>query len=442
MAVLSLPDRFVFLSIISPALRRYRSSAAIILGTVLLVLAESATAANNVTGAIIRGADNAPEKSPYYLLPYGFYTEDLGSVGGVAGGVSGLPQEQSKLFATVLGSTLGARAAYLFFNDYRTPVSDRLFVDASVGIGDFPRLRGYFDLGVPSVPPAGSNESLPDNFIQVPGYTDWGELNFKYVLAAGSAKSEPLNVYTLYKGLLAGGASGGEIWNPFVSGRTTLGAKLFYYDRYYDVSGGARLTTSGVNLNLDYDNTDFPINPSKGSKLLLSLKHDPGVSGTASTWTNAEARFSKYIPLTTSERTDQRVVALSFWTADTLSTDMAPPNYGINLGGLYRMRAYPIERFYDRAAIYYSAELRVIPRSDLLRNNRLFRFLKPQWWEIVAFYERGRVAPNWDIGLLHTDMKQDIGVGLRTLISNNIARMDIAYSDEDRSILFMVGHPF
>lgn len=420
----------------------YRKFFAVALVFVATAVSAPVQAENNITGTIVRSSDESGQESPYYLVPYGFYTDSMGTVAGIAGGISGRPQEQSRLFATVLASDLGAKAGYVFFNDYRTPWSDRLFIDARLGIGDFPKLRGYFDIGTPSVPPAGSNDSLPDNYIETNGYTDWAELNIKYVLAAGSAKTSPLNVYTLNNGLLAGGASGGEIWNPFVSGRTTVGARFFYFDRYYDTAGGTRYTTTGINLNFDYDNTDFPINPAKGSKLYLSLKHDPGLSGNTGPWTNTEVKFSKYFDLPTDARTDQRVVALNFWTANTLSTNMAPPNYGINLGGLYRMRAYPIERFYDRAAIYYSAEFRAIPRSDLLRNIRMLSFLKLQWWEVVAFYERGRVAPSWDLGLLHTDMKQDVGVGIRTMINKNIGRMDLAYSDEDWSILFMVGHPF
>jgi hypothetical protein len=64
------------------------------------------------------------------------------------------------------------------------------------------------------------------------------------------------------------------------------------------------------------------------------------------------------------------VLALDFWTAYSPSwdhkpdgsIDHAPPPYtGSSLGGLWRMRDYPSQRYNDQAAIFYSAELRLIP---------------------------------------------------------------------------------
>ena len=39
------------------------------------------------------------EPNPY-IFPYGFSSESMGLVVGVAGGISGLPQQQSSLFTT------------------------------------------------------------------------------------------------------------------------------------------------------------------------------------------------------------------------------------------------------------------------------------------------------------------------------------------------------
>lgn len=399
-------------------------------------------AANRITGTIVRDADE-PFTEPYpFVIPYAISTEAMGFSVGVLGGISGKPQEQNSLFITALVSDGGAKAAYLFFNDYQTHLfNDRLFLDASIGAGDFPEIRGYFDVGPPADPPFGSNESPANAFFESSGYTDWAEVDLRYVFAAGSAKYNPINIYTLNRGLLVGGASGGEPWNPLVSGRSYMGVKFFYHDRVYNYADDIRLTTTGARLTYNYDNTDFPINPERGSRLNLAISRDPG-SGSTDAWTTVNAQFSKYIPLSTGAKTKQRVIALDFWTADTLSDDMAPPNYGISLGGLYRLRAYPAERFYDRAAIYYAVEFRVIPKSDLLRNIKFLKFLNLQWWEIVTFYELGRVAPDWDFSTLHSDMKSDFGMGIRVLMGRTIGRMDFAYSDEDRRLWLMIGHPF
>ena len=66
----------------------------------------------------------------------------------------------------------------------------------------------------------------------------------------------------------------------------------------------------------------------------------------------------------------QCVLALDFWTAYSPTWDVQadgtiahrPPAFPApRLGGLFRMRAYPSQRFSDKAAVYYAAELRMVP---------------------------------------------------------------------------------
>ena len=112
------------------------------------------------------------------------------------------------------------------------------------------------------------------------------------------------------------------------------------------------------------------------------------------------------------------------------------------MGGLYRLRAYPIERFHDNSAIYYAAEFRTIPKSDLLRNISFLEFANLEWWELAVFYETGRVAPDWNLKDLHDSMKSDVGISLRVMANHDIARLDLAWSEEDTAIWLMYGHPF
>ena len=81
--------------------------------------------------------------------------------------------------------------------------------------------------------------------------------------------------------------------------------------------------------------------------------------------------MDKYFSLGETETFRQRVIALDAWTAFSPSWDAQssgeidnrPPAYtGATLGGLWKMRAYPAQRFSDKAAIYYGAEYRVIPK--------------------------------------------------------------------------------
>lgn len=377
-----------------------------------------------------------------YVFPYAFASESMGFVVGVAGGISGLPQEQNSLVTTLLVSNEGAAAVYGFFNNYQFSNNSHLFVDISVGLGEFPQQRAYLDTSPSTgIPPAGSNDSSADNFFEAEGFSNWIEIDFKYLFDIGSGQLNPINIYTLSEGLLVGGANGGEIFNPFKSGRTYLQTTLFHHDRDYDVDSEFPLSTTGIGLSVKYDNTDFPVNPSLGSIIKAGIKYDPGFSDNEQ-WNVAEFEYSTYFKLPHGPFTEQQVIAINAWTAHTLSDAPAPHYYGVTLGGLYRLRAYPIERFHDNSAIYYSAEFRTIPKSDLLRNITFLEFANLEWWELAIFYETGRVAPDWNLKDLHDSMKSDVGVSLRVMANHDIARLDVAWSEEDTAIWLMYGHPF
>ncbi len=391
---------------------------------------------------IIRDLGHVNGEPEPYTFPYAFASEAMGFVVGAAGGVSGLPQEQSSLVATALVSNEGALAAYAYFNNYEFSANPHLFLDASIGLGQFPQQRAYLDIFPSgSSPPAGSNDSSEDDYIEAEGFSNWINIDFKYVFNIGNAKFNPVNTYTLSEGLLVGGASGGEVFNPFKSGRTYLQAKFFHHGRQYEQHTETPLRTTGIDFSFKYDNTDFPINPTKGSILNIGIKHDPGF-GDNESWTVAELEFSKFFKLPHGSYSDQQVIALNIWTADTISDAPSPHYFGVTLGGLYRLRAFPIERFHDRSAIYYAAEYRVIPNSDLLRRISFLDFVNLEWWEVAVFYETGRVAPEWDLTTLHESMKSDMGLSLRVMANNDIGRMDLAWSEEDAAIWFMYGHPF
>jgi outer membrane translocation and assembly module TamA len=65
-----------------------------------------------------------------------------------------------------------------------------------------------------------------------------------------------------------------------------------------------------------------------------------------------------------------------------------------------------------------------------------------RWWQAVALVEVGRVAPVWDFDTLHTDMKYDVGIGLRGMFDTGIGRLDLVVSEEGFSIVAMFGQTF
>ena len=124
--------------------------------------------------------------------------------------------------------------------------------------------------------------------------------------------------------------------------------------------------------------------------------------------------------------------------------DNRPPAYaGATLGGLWRLRAYPSQRFNDKAAIYYAAELRVIPEWNPFDAWPAFQdYADVEWLQFAPFVELGRVAPEWDLGTLHSSMKWSAGLGIRAWASGFVVRVDTAVSEEGALVQMMISQPF
>jgi hypothetical protein len=181
------------------------------------------------------------------------------------------------------------------------------------------------------------------------------------------------------------------------------------------------------------------------------LSRDFGLFDSTNSWTNLEGELDGYIPFRLGSWLRQGVIALDYWTSYSPTWDQQsdgtidnrPPAYtGPTLGGLWRMRGYPSQRFNDKAAVYYSAELRMIPRwNPFLHWDWIQKYVGIQWLQFVPFVEIGRVAPVWSFHRLHTDMKWDAGVGIRAWAKGIVARIDTAYSDEGFGVQMMVSQP-
>ena len=404
--------------------------------------------------------DEGDVKSTFFWLPYAFAAESLGLAYGVTAVSSGWPQEQVSMFSAVMGSSNDSYAVVFYGGNLQLPVGKRLFVDTTFSIGRYTTRRAYIGRN-PDYPDerAGSNDSSQDDYIEEKGWDSFIQFRFKYVLPMGHGRDHIINTFRVKDGLLVSGAAGGHSWNPLESGRTMIEFMPFFREGTFDfeIEHSAN-NTSGFELALAFENTDFFPNPSKGYNLRLALSRDPDVSDSRDTWTFVEGEFSKYFSLGKSEKFRHRVLALNAWTAVTPTWEEeqtaagvvvrnAPPYYmGANLGGFWRMKGYPQYRFHDKAAIYYSAEIRAIPRwqplNRWIHKIKLLRTIDVDWWQIVGFAELGRVAETWTPDELHSDMKWDLGVGFRFMIQKSVLRLDTAYSDEGWNVWAMVGHPF
>ena len=107
------------------------------------------------------------------------------------------------------------------------------------------------------------------------------------------------------------------------------------------------------------------------------------------------------------------------------------------------MRGYPSQRFNDKAAVYYSAELRLISRwNPFERWDWIQKYVGIRWLQFVPFAEIGRVAPYWNIETLHSHMKWCLGFGVRAWEKGIVARFDSAVSEEGHKIQMMIAQPF
>ena len=392
-------------------------------------------------------------------VPYAFYNEAFGFAAGFVYGKVGYPQKQSALLGTVMVGSKGSIMGFLIGRDLRLPWSDRLFLDPMAQIGYFNDAESYSD-GNPNYPDerAGANDSDEDNFIEGDGWDNFFRLRFKYLLPVGHGKDTIINTYVVDRGLLKSGATGGTSWNPLISGRTYFEFLPFY--RWQEIKGDdddVDIKTNGLEFSLFRDNRDFVPNPSQGSALRVDVTRDFHLFNSSDSWTVVQTEFDKYFSLGSSNTFRQRVIAFDFWTAYSPTWDVEgvtddgqesisnrPPSYaGATLGGIWRMRAFPSQRFSDKAGIYYALEYRMIPKWNPFNNwPWLQEYVGIEWLQFVPFVEVGRVAPSWNFKDLHSDMKWDAGLGLRFWAKGLVARVDVAGSDEGVGVAMMVSQPF
>lgn len=418
----------------------------------LLVL----TVVNAHAVGVVVGPDGKPRTS-YLNLPFAFYNESFGVAAGYVYGVSGWPQPQSTLLSTTIGGTTGSAMTFLIGKDLQIPFFRRWFVDPVVSVGYFKDADSYSG-GNPDYADelAGSNDSDKDNYVEGSGWDNFARFKFKYLLPMGHGKDTIIGTYKVTGGHLIEGASGGESMNPFTSGLTFLEFRPFY--RSQEINGDdvdAKTKTNGLDTSIYWDNRDWATNPKRGNSWRMKYSKDWGKFNSSGEWTNMEGEVDQYFELGESTLTSWfsgRILALDFWTAYSPSWDnksdgsieKRPPTYtGATLGGLWKMRGYPSSRFSDRAAIYYCAELRFTLRSNPFDHwEWIQKYLGVQWVQIVPFVEVGRVAPEWDVDKLHSDMKVDGGLGVRLMAKGLTVRIDFAGSNEGFGTQMIISQPF
>lgn len=409
----------------------------------------------NAVGIVV-GPDGE-RRSTKLNLPFAFYNETFGVAAGYVYGVSGWPQPQSTLLSTTMAGTTGSGMSFLIGQDLQVPFTRRWFLDPVMSVGYFQDAKSYANGNTNYTDEnAGDNNSDKDNYVEGDGWDNFFRFRFKYLLPMGHGKHTVINTYKVRGGHLIEGFTGAYSMNPFVSGNTFLEFRPFYRSqqidgRYVD----SKVKTNGLDSSIYWDNRDFYANPKRGNSWRMKYSKDWGKFNSSGNWTSMEGEVDQYFALGESTLTpfwSGRVLALDVWTSYSPSwdeksdgtVDNRPPTYtGATLGGLWRMRGYPSSRFSDRAAIYYCAELRLTMSKNPFDNwEWLQKYLGVQWVQVVPFVEVGRVAPEYDLEKLHSDMKYDGGLGFRLLAKGLTVRIDFAGSEEGFATQMIIAQPF
>ncbi len=386
-------------------------------------------------------------------LPFAFYNETFGLSAGWVEGRVGYLQPQARILGTIIAGDTGSATGFLAAEDLQVPRWKRLFIDPIFSLGYYNDADTYVD-GNPDFAGerAGTNDSNKDNFVTGSGSDVFSRVRFKYLLPIGHGRNQVVPDYSFRDGFLVSGATGGLSLNPFESGRSFFEIRPFHRALVSDGDDfDGELRTNGLDFVYFWDNRDFPVNPTKGVGLKLQYSRDFGWFDSTDSWTVMQAEFDAYHDFGESAWFRSRVLAFDFWTADTPSwsenggviSNRPPPYTGATLGGLFRMRGFPEERFNDRSAIYYSAELRMTPYWNPFDQwPAAQELLGVEWVQVVPFGEMGRVAGSYDLGELHSDMKWSAGIGLRAWVQGFVVRADTAFSDEGVRLQMMIGQPF
>ena len=411
------------------------------------------------------------DNSTWIALPYLFSSDATGLTLGVIGIFNGFLQPQMSMFATAfIGEKLpveninnsgkpekyeaNSRGFAFGISGYKPSFSKRMFLSFLGNYAYYPNQRIYLE---------GSNDSVRnidsgsiDNYtpFQTQGYNNWAQLDFRYVIPIGEGAKNTIPIIKLRHGIAVNRDEFGN-QAPFITGQTIFGTELFYNkltaDKFTD---DPALKTNGLRVYLEHDNTDYPDNPSRGYNMKVKASMDFGLLNSSQSWNSFEGSYSHYFELPNYSWSEQNVIALTSWTAYTPSWDKSqknsdgildknqPPMWeGARLGGFMRMRAYDMNRFSDKAALYFGAEYRVIPDFNPIRG-RKWNPIPIDWFQTVLFAEAGRVAPKYDISELMSDMKYDVGVSLRALTAKVPMRLEIAYGEEGVNMWVMIKQPF
>lgn len=374
------------------------------------------------------------EEKDSAFVPFYFNTETMGNTFGVAGVAKGVGQPQAALFGMALYSDKDSYVGFL--SAFNFALSENILFSTQMYQARFNESPYY--LGS-----QGDNDSSIDDKTIADGLEQSYQFEFKYLLPWGNvAQYGLLGAFQPIKDV--------SFAPPVDSGVSSIIFTPFHTARELEGFNNTEEAT-GFSLAFDWDNRDSTRNPNKGSH--TNIEFTTGAESWSSDdlwlkWTFQNSQYFALGPL--GDLFDQQVVALDFYTADTPTWDNCsgqdcarpPETEQARLGGLYRLRGYTGGRYHSRSVVHYSAEYRVLPDWQPLGDIPLINYYDLPWWQWVLFAEVGRVADEYDIKTLHTNMKWSLGGAVRFQVEGIVVRAELARGGDGGTFRVMINQPF
>jgi hypothetical protein len=381
-------------------------------------------------------------------LPFGFFSDTMGTAVGAGIVSSGTIQPQATLFGVGLYSTNDSWLYYLAALNFQIPKLEQWLFSFDSYDAQYTEGRYYINTDLSAEGNSGSRKR-----ITATGRESFIRPQARYVLPWSKGASGAADSLRGPRGI--SGLKPIESWDPTVSGTTSIGFTGKWQRR--DLSKFNLHQTSNeltvYSIDLKFDNRNSNHIPSDGGVISFKSNNDFG-SDERPSWNTVELKGAFFFDLGATSWFQQQTIGLSAWTADTPSwnnstvingTSMKnrPPDYaGVTLGGWERLRGYYGGRFFDRSAVAYSAEYRIIPAWQPLKELPIFKTYNIPWWQWVFFIDAGNVNDRYNLAELHKELKYSIGSSLRLSVEGVVLRMDYSISAEDSQFRVLINQPF
>lgn len=393
----------------------------------------------------------ATEKT--HALPFGFFSDSMGTALGMGVISTGIIQPQASLFGLGVYSTNDSWLYYLAALNFQIPQLNQWLFNIDGYDAEFTEGRYYIYGNNNEDRPIEEDNSSPRTQIITNGREAFFRPQAKYILPWARGTGGAVN--SLRGPRSISGLKAIDSWDPTLSGTSSIEIASKWQRRdlgkYNELQSINELTV--YTLDFEYDNRNSVHIPSDGGTLNLKSSHDFG-SDERPSWNTVELEGAFFFDIGATDWFQQQTVGLSAWTADTPSWNNSttidgkavmnrPPDYaGVTLGGWDRLRGFYNGRFFNKSAVAYSAEYRIIPAWQPLSDLPVFKTYSIPWWQWVFFIDAGNMSDNYNLVELHEEFTYSVGSSLRLSVEGVVLRMDYSKSVEESQFRVLVNQPF